>query len=44
MKSIIIYDSLYGNTEKIAQAIGDSLAEGGFFYRHHTLRTYIVEE
>ena len=25
MKTIIFYDSLYGNTEKIAQAIGDSL-------------------
>jgi len=29
MKSIIIYDSLYGNTEKIAKAIGDTLAEEG---------------
>ena len=26
MKAFIIYDSLYGNTEKIAQAIGDGLA------------------
>jgi flavodoxin I len=25
MKAVIIYDSLYGNTEKIAQAIGDGL-------------------
>ena len=25
MKALIIYDSLYGNTEKIAQAIGDGL-------------------
>ncbi len=25
MKAIIIYDSLYGNTERIAQAIGDGL-------------------
>jgi flavodoxin len=25
MKSFIIYDSIYGNTEKIAQAIGDGL-------------------
>jgi flavodoxin len=29
MKSIIIYDSLYGNTENIARAIGNSLAEWG---------------
>jgi flavodoxin I len=26
MKSLIIYDSVYGNTEKIAKAIGDGLA------------------
>jgi flavodoxin I len=25
MKSLIIYDSIYGNTEKIAKAIGDGL-------------------
>ena len=25
MKAFIIYDSVYGNTEKIAQAIGDGL-------------------
>ena len=25
MKALIIYDSIYGNTEKIAQAIGDAL-------------------
>ena len=25
MKSLIIYDSIYGNTEKIAQAIGEGL-------------------
>ncbi len=25
MKSLVIYDSLYGNTEKIAQVIGESL-------------------
>jgi len=25
MKAFVIYDSLYGNTEKIAQAIGDGL-------------------
>jgi len=25
MKAVIIYDSMYGNTEKIAQAIGDGL-------------------
>jgi flavodoxin len=26
MKALIVYDSLYGNTQKIAQAIGDTLA------------------
>jgi flavodoxin I len=25
MKTLIVYDSLYGNTEKIAQAIGDAI-------------------
>jgi len=25
MKTLVVYDSLYGNTEKIAQAIGDAL-------------------
>jgi flavodoxin len=28
MKTLVIYDSLYGNTEKVAYAIGDGLAEG----------------
>ena len=28
MKALLIYDSCYGNTEKIAHAIGDGLAEG----------------
>ena len=28
MKSLVIYDSVYGNTEKIAQAIGKSLKAG----------------
>jgi flavodoxin len=28
MKALVIYDSLHGNTEKIAHAIGDGLAEG----------------
>ncbi|HNU80356.1 MAG TPA: flavodoxin family protein [Bacillota bacterium] len=27
MKALIVYDSVFGNTEKIAEAIGDSLAE-----------------
>lgn len=27
MKALIVYDSVYGNTEKIAKAIGDSLAD-----------------
>jgi len=25
MKALVVYDSIFGNTEKIAQAIGDSL-------------------
>lgn len=29
MKSIVIYDSMYGNTEKIAQAIGKALQAKG---------------
>ena len=29
IRYIVIYDSLYGNTEKIAKAIGDTLAEEG---------------
>ena len=29
MKSIVIYDSLYGNTEKVAQSIGHALSELG---------------
>ncbi|OGO66180.1 MAG: nitric oxide synthase [Chloroflexi bacterium RBG_19FT_COMBO_50_10] len=29
MKSIVIYDSLYGNTERIAQAMGNALVEQG---------------
>jgi flavodoxin len=28
MKALVIYDSQFGNTEKIAQAIGDALAAG----------------
>jgi flavodoxin len=28
MKALLLYDSRYGNTEKIAYAIGDGLAEG----------------
>ena len=27
MKALIVYDSVFGNTEKIAKAIGDSLAD-----------------
>jgi len=27
MKTIVVYDSLYGNTQKIAQAIGNGLSE-----------------
>jgi flavodoxin len=29
MKALVIYDSAFGNTEKIAQAIGNALAAGG---------------
>lgn len=29
MKALVIYDSMYGNTAKIAQAIGDGLRECG---------------
>ena len=29
MKTLIIYDSLYGNTEKIAEAIGEALKPSG---------------
>ena len=28
MKALVIYDSVYGNTEKIAQAVGDALNNG----------------
>ena len=29
MKSLVVYDSAYGNTEKVADAIGDVLAQAG---------------
>jgi flavodoxin len=29
MKAMLVYDSAYGNTEKIAQAIGDALGSQG---------------
>lgn len=29
MKALVIYDSIFGNTEKIARAIGDALVEFG---------------
>jgi flavodoxin len=29
MKSLVVYDSVFGNTEKIALAIGEALAAGG---------------
>ncbi|MFC1897011.1 flavodoxin family protein [Chloroflexota bacterium] len=29
MKAIIVYDSVYGNTEKIARAVGEAIAESG---------------
>jgi flavodoxin len=29
MKSMVLYDSVYGNTEKVAQAIGEVLARAG---------------
>jgi len=28
MKALVIYDSVYGNTEKVAKAIGEALGEG----------------
>src|SRR5690606_11605555 len=28
MKAVVLYDSQFGNTEKIAQAIGDALSKG----------------
>ncbi|HEX7320320.1 MAG TPA: flavodoxin domain-containing protein [bacterium] len=28
MKILIVYDSVYGNTEKIARAMGDALGKG----------------
>jgi flavodoxin len=29
MKALVVYDSVFGNTEKIAQAIGDALGAQG---------------
>ncbi len=29
MKALVVYDSFFGNTEQIAQAIGDGLSSGG---------------
>jgi len=29
MKALVVYDSVYGNTEKIARAIGEALAPSG---------------
>ncbi|OGN97653.1 MAG: flavodoxin [Chloroflexi bacterium RBG_13_51_36] len=29
MKALVVYDSVYGNTEKIAKAIGDAIAPSG---------------
>ena len=29
MKALVVYDSVYGNTEKIARAIGEALASSG---------------
>ena len=29
MKAIIVYDSVYGNTEKIARAIGEAIIKSG---------------
>ena len=29
MKALIVYDSMYGNTEQVAQAVCETLAEGG---------------
>lgn len=35
MKSLVIYDSQYGNTQKIAQAIADQLVQSGTAYAIH---------
>jgi flavodoxin I len=35
MKSLVVYDSQYGNTQKIAQAIADKLAELGTVHAIH---------
>jgi flavodoxin I len=29
MKALVVYDSVYGNTEKIAKAIGEAIAPSG---------------
>lgn len=29
MKALVIYDSLYGNTEKVAKALASGMREGG---------------
>jgi flavodoxin len=31
MKTLIVYDSAYGNTEKIAEAIGDAITGEAMF-------------
>lgn len=38
MNTLVIYDSVYGNTEKIAQAIGRELAS------HHAVTTLLASE
>ena len=35
MKSLVVYDSQFGNTQKIAQAIADRLAHSGSAYAMH---------
>lgn len=35
MKSIVVYDSQYGNTQKVAQVIADKLSEFGSAYAIH---------
>ena len=44
MKTLIVYDSVHGNTEKIARAIGDAIAGEveAVSYTHLTLPTILL--
>ena len=41
MKALVVYDSFFGNTEKIAQAIGDALAD--VMVPRHKRRAYMTQ-